>query len=199
MHFTTRMFAVTLAIVSLFVIATPAVGNAQSPEGNGGPIPLPEHELIVTKIVEGPVPPGTEFEVEVDCTELLKTETEGAGAEGQTFPVTLTFDEEGGSQSVDVPFFTDECTATETADGGASSVVYGSEDQDCETTATDTDVTANYLDNDVAAEPSGGQAQAISCEVTITNTFEPEPEPVPEPEPAAAAVTVVQATPTFTG
>ena len=198
MRVVSRMFAVTLAIFALFAVIVPAVGNAQSPEGTDGPIPLPDHELIVTKIVEGPVPPGTEFEVEVNCTELLKG-TEGSAEGGQAFPVTLTFDEQGGSQSVDVPFFTDECTATETEDGGASSVVYGAGtgDDSCDVTPTATDVTANYLDIELAAEPSGVPEQTISCEVTVTNTFEPEPEPEPEPQPAAVAV--VQVTPSFTG
>jgi hypothetical protein len=139
-----------------------------------------EGTLVVTKIVEGPVPPGTEFLVEVDCPPIQPTDGGGEAIENPRF---LTFDEEGGSQTLPVFIFASECTITEIEDGGAETVTYGGEDipGGCDVTASETNVVADFI------EP-------VTCEVTITNTFVEAP---PAPEPPAAQI--VEAQPAFTG
>lgn len=77
--------------------------------------------LDVIKVVEGPVPPGTVFEVTIDCT------LEGSPLDG--FPVLVTFDENGDLvPPPDLPLTGipagAECTVEETDDGGATSVAY---------------------------------------------------------------------------
>ena len=141
-----------------------------------------EGTLVVTKIVEGPVPAGTEFVVEVDCPPAAPS---GGETEAIENPRTLTFGEEGGSQSLPTFIFASECTITEIDDGGAETVTYGGEDipGGCDVTASEENVVADFI------EP-------VTCEVTVTNTFV-EPAPLPEPEPAPAAAVATQ--PTFTG
>ena len=152
--------------------------------------------LDVTKVVEGDVPPGTTFTVEVVCpfidgppTDSTAVDSEEWGGvpegAGGDIEETLTFGEEGGTQTVeDIGFLNRNCTVTETEDGGAESV-----------TAT------GGADNSGACDVTPGTTTAeiefggpTTCEVVVTNTFPTEPEP--EPAPAAAAVTVG---PTFTG
>ena len=164
------VIAVALALgLSVSLLAAPA-----APQGLEG-------TLIVTKIVEGPVPPGTTFEVEVDCPPIAPGDVETEVIQNPRF---LTFDEEGGSQSLPVFIFASECTITEIDDGGAETVTYGGEDipGGCDVTASETNVVADFI------EP-------VTCEVTITNTFSEPPAPLPEPEPAATVITQ----PTFTG
>ena len=190
MRITSRIIGLTAGIVVLCAMALPGVGGAV-------PVPI-VNELVVTKIVEGPVPPGTEFVVEVDCSSPIKT---GAGAEGFDDPDPIVFGEEGGSETIQIPPFVDECTVTETDDGGASSVVYGGEDNGCDITATDSDVTADFPGFAPGADPSGGPPPivGVTCEVTVTNTFDPPPEPAPAAQPAANAAAAVPVGPRFTG
>ena len=150
--------------------------------------------LDVTKVVEGEVPPGTTFTVEVVCpfidggppTDSTAVDAEEWGGvpegSGGDITETLTFGEDGGTQSVeDIGFQNRECTITETDDGGAESVT----------------TTASPDNSEACDVTEGTNSGAISfggpttCEVLVTNTF-----PEPEPAPPAAAVTVG---PTFTG
>ena len=176
-----RVLVAAIAVVIVSALVAPGIGQAQ---------PLPEHSLVITKIVEGDVPAGSTFEVEVECTFLFDNAPEGGFDPTQT----VTFGEEGGSETILVPITVDECTATETEDAGAESVVYGGEDNGCDITATETDVSADFPDlNNNSSAPEG---LLVTCEVTVTNTFPTEEPPPPAPEPAAQVVVV---TPTFTG
>jgi len=80
-----------------------------------------EGALNVVKVVEGPVPPGTLFEVTIDCT------VEGSSLDG--FPVVVTFDDSGdlvpppNLPLTGIPAGA-ECTVEETDNGGATSVAY---------------------------------------------------------------------------
>jgi len=140
--------------------------------------------LVVTKSVEGAVPAGTEFTVEVDCPTLDPNATSPTEN-----PRTLTFTEDGGSQELDV--FVDiapDCTVTETVDGGAETVTYaaGASTGNCLVTPVDGSALGEF---DFAADSS--------CEVVITNAFaEPEP-PAPPVAPPAPVTPGVQ--PSFTG
>jgi hypothetical protein len=155
--------------------------------------------FTVDKVVEGPVPDGAVFEVEIDCSAI---DHNGAGPAGISFPVTVQFDATGapiGTNSVLVdPGY--QCTAVETVTNGAV-VTYA-----CEASSPD-------LNGDVEAEAevdivyaSCTDDQTVLFEeinsstgtITVTNTFEEEPEPETEPAGAAPAG-VVAATPTFTG
>jgi hypothetical protein len=149
--------------------------------------------LDVTKVVEGDVPPGTTFTVEVLCpfqlngppTDATAVDAEewGGTPEGDSdIQETLTFDEEGGTQTVEgISFFHRECTITETETGGAESVTTtagAGDPEDCRVTPGTTSGAIEFGD-------------PVTCEVVVTNTF-----PEPEPAPAAQAVAVG---PTFTG
>jgi len=168
-----RKLLIVIGVAGLFMVGLAAApAQSQSLEGT----------LVVTKVVEGPVPEGTEFVITVDCPvtdRSAEVDPEGLGVSEE-----LTFGEEGGSEEVSVPFFADECTVTETEDGGAASTTYAGEDVPggCDVTANEDNAVVDFI------EP-------VECEVTVTNTFEEEPPPPPEPEPAAQVVTA----PTFTG
>ena len=170
-----KLMFVTFAVAAVLLsgLATPA--SSQSLEGT----------LVVTKIVEGPVPPGTEFLVEVDCPPIDRGASD-VDPEVIENPRFLTFGEEGGSQELPAFIFASECTITEIEDGGADSVTYGGEDipGGCDVTASEENVVADFI------EP-------VTCEVTITNTFpDAEPDDVVQ-DPVAADV--VETQPTFTG
>lgn len=151
-----------------------AIGAASS-----GPASAGGATLYVTKTVDGTAPAGTEFVIEVDCTQAVPN----GGAEPTrgpvepTFPIVLTFGADGGIS--DPIFFNTPhtCTVTETDNGGA----------DSNTGPVDVD-----LD-----EP-------IRFDAEITNVFDPEPTTTTEapttttPPTSAAAAAVAQA-PTFTG
>jgi hypothetical protein len=148
----------------------------------------------VVKVVNGPVPAGTVFEVEVACT----TDTPAAPSEGGA-SATLQFDEDGnpiGSDSIPADFF-ESCHAEETEDGGAASVSYACEvsqqsdapDEGNSQLTCEDDQTVHY--GDVA----GGLGT-----ITITNTFEAAPPPPPpDVEPDDVVPDVVNASPSFTG
>ena len=148
----------------------------------------------VVKVVQGPVPAGTVFEVEVTCTPDINKAPEGSAS-----VTTLQFDEDGnpiGNDSVGVDFF-ETCSAQETEDGGAVSVTYEcavSQQQgapgegDSQLTCED-DRTVHY--GDVA----GGEGT-----ITVTNTFEAlPPPPPPDVDPDDVVPDVVNASPSFTG
>ena len=172
--------------VGASLLLVPSLAGAQDTEGRSNAA------LDITKVVEGEVPPGTTFTVEVSCptidggppTDSTAVDAEdwgGANPEGiPDINETLTFDENGGTQSVEGIFFENrDCTVTETDDGGAESVTYAAgpnEPDGCEVVPAEDSAEANFGD------PS-------TCDVQITNTF-----------PEAQAADVIQDIgPTFTG
>ena len=97
-----------------------------------------------------------------------------------------------GNATLGVAAFED-CTATETVNGGASSVAYqcastppGDSDATCSTDGT----TISFVDTSSA-----------SATLTVVNTFAETPPPTTAPPvtPPAVAPAAVAATPTFTG
>jgi hypothetical protein len=173
------------AIRILFVAAMAggAVALAAAPGGAGAPV---GNTLTVDKVVEGTVPAGTTFTVQVDCQSDL---TPGPAA-----VPTVTFDDQGNPTTTN--HFTvpagQVCTVTETATGGATTTSYA-----CEITRGSTDqIGPPFLgnctgDNEVTFTDVIGDAATI----TVTNTF-PTPTPPPVQPPVTQAVVV---TPTFTG
>lgn len=192
MRRTTSFFA--LAFVAAVVAASGLVG----PAGAGGGA---ENEVVVEKVVAGPVPAGAQFEVEVSCLNQ-------DNGHGEPTVTTLTFDETGapvGVNSVVLNPASATCTVTETVTNGAT-VSYacsvqmtpvtppsdadsnGADAQGGDPVACLDDQTVQFVDIDLAVGT-----------VTVTNTFPEEPEPEAEADAAAAPAGVVAATPTFTG
>jgi len=148
--------------------------------------------VIVDKVVEGAVPPGTEFVVVVECGDPDVTDSgESYGPEageggGPNIDETFVFPAAGGT-GLAVHYDSQACTITETQTGGAQSV----------------DVTTEDCVGDlIRAGSPGAEATTggfsidapVDCTQTVTNTF------------AAADVDdddvdddIVAATPTFTG
>jgi len=162
------------------LVLLPAVATAQ--EGKGDPV-----TLNVTKVVEGPVPDGTTFDVQIDCN-TGASDAADADAEGGPTTQTITFDATGGTQSIEVPQFQPTCTITETVDGGAETVVYA------RTTPSDDAFCAFLVE---AASIAVSYSRAEQCSVAITNTFAAVAPP--EPPPAVDPADVIQAQPAFTG
>lgn len=145
-------------LLGLFVLVSGTVALAMTagPAAAGRP-----PRVTVTKVVEGAVPPGAQFVVDVDC--------EGADVQPSA---QLTFTG-SGSQTVEVIDSGVTCTVTETSTSGAA-VSYA-----CE-------ITSNAGGGDSAC--TGGNAVffetgAVDATITVTNDFRPPPEP-----PAAEAV-----------
>jgi hypothetical protein len=166
---TILLFFIVLAAgpVAIGVGATPA--SAQVP-----------NELTITKVVDGPAPPGAEWVVDIDC--------EGAAIQPSS---QLTFTGPG-SETVQV-FGGVTCTVVETTTAGAT-VSYA-----CEVTSPDENpafVASCVGDNEVDFE-AGGHAATI----TVTNSYAAPPVTTPpgaaaaEPPPAEP----VTEAPRFTG
>ena len=109
--------------------------------------------LEVVKEIVGPVPPGAEFAVEVQCE----------GQSGPTIDETLTFTE-SGSQIVDLTGGSLSCSVEETEAAGAT-VTYACEAVSASTCTSDRTIT--------------NQSDIAASIVTVTNTYVPEPEPAP--------------------
>jgi hypothetical protein len=161
----------TLLATAVLIVLSAPQGVAQLP-----------NSLTVKKVVAGPVPPGTTFEVEVTC------ENEKTG----TTTKTARFDTEGNptNENSFAPG-EDNCTVTETATGGAQNVSYSCTDDFaladlCEAPGPQPDPMK------VAYTSPGNQ----NVTVTVTNTFTPPPPPPLAPGPPPPPV-VVQ--PVFTG
>lgn len=173
------MRGVTRGLIGVLLVAGVLVVPGVADAGKGDPV-----TLNVTKVVEGPVPDGTTFDVQIDCD---VTNPDSADAEGGPTTQTITFDATGGTQAVSVPQFQPTCTITETDDGGAVTVVYAqdvpSDDEFCDYTVGEGSIDVSY-------------SRALECSVSITNTFEAEPLP---PAPPPPAVDPIQAQPAFTG
>ena len=145
--------------------------------------------VIVDKVVEGAVPPGTEFVVVVECTgEVFIESGEGYGPEaaegfGSNIDETFVFPATGGTGFA-VHYDGQVCTITETETGGAQSVDVATED--CE---------GRNGPMSPATEATSGDffiGAPVDCVQTVTNTF-------PDADVADDDDDVVAATPTFTG
>jgi hypothetical protein len=175
--------AVRILVVSAIafggVVASAIPGVAGAPATN---------TVIVEKDVSGPVPAGTTFTVDVTCSSILSP---GAAA---VVPVQITFDADGeptSDNSITTPAGT-ECTATETATGGATSTSYA-----CEMVRGITDDEPPFLGN-CTADNVATFTEVIgdTATITVTNTFA---VPACCPQPITPAAQAVQAAPTFTG
>lgn len=163
------------AVFVVGVLALPSLVQAQE-----GTEPV---TLNVTKVVDGPVPDGTTFDVQIDCDVTVGP---AADAEGGPTTQTITFDATGGTQSISVPQFQPTCTITETVDGGAETVVY----------AEDVPSDDDFCEYSVGADSIGvSYSRAEQCSVSITNTFAEAPAPPPAVDPAD----ITQGQPAFTG
>ena len=179
----TKFFA-AVAAIALAVVGFALLSPADAQTGN---------TFTVVKVVEGPVPDGAVFEVEVTCEPEINKAPEGGGVSE-----TVTFDQDGNPTSnntFNVGLF-ETCTAVETVTNGAV-VSYS-----CEASAP------------VGAPADEGQSQ-IQCvddqtvyygeivdaqgTITVTNTFEELPPPPPDVEPDDVVPDVVNASPSFTG
>ncbi|MDE0802554.1 MAG: hypothetical protein OSA99_04440 [Acidimicrobiales bacterium] len=161
--------------------------------------------LDVTKAIEGPVPDGTEFVVEVDCAFIGLEGGQGEGPElPDAGPYDLTFAADGGTNRV---WFSDQhsCELTETEDGGAQSTTFVSEDCGAEgpggegatgngaelVAILDADQCDATVTNVFAATTTGS---TTTTSTTTTSTTEPDDDVSP-----ATAAQPTTASPTFTG
>ena len=197
-----------LALVAVLGLVTPA--DAQNGNGSG-------NYVVVEKVVDGPVPEGTVFEIEVDCTSVNPAgspEAEATPSVPDPDPVTLEFDANGdplGTDMVSAPLY-GTCKVTETDDGGASTVSYecavpplpnGTADPQLNGVPVECidDQTVGFGRTADAEENAEYELIGAEGTVTVTNTFDPEPEPEAEtaPDSVARQPSVVAARPTFTG
>src|SRR5262245_19108873 len=181
------MRTMLLAAVGALSLALAGFAIPPSAEGQQG------NTFTVEKVVNGPVPDGAVFEVEVNCT------SPDSAAEGTS--TTMQFDEDGnplGSNSVLVVFFT-TCTATETVTNGAE-VTYACEVSQMISSGGDEGSQVECVDDQTVFF---GDIVLATGTITVTNTFEEEPPPPPPPppdvEPDQDLPDVVDATPPFTG
>jgi hypothetical protein len=109
-----KWIGVTAAVSALDVMGALPAGAGK----DGGFAPL-----HVRKLVVGPVPPGTQFVVTIDCgDDIIFT-----GVSNPVSSVQLVFDAQGNPVGTgDTVMFMDggNCTVTETQNGGAVSVIY---------------------------------------------------------------------------
>ena len=194
-----------LALVAVLGLITPA--DAGNGSGN---------YVVVDKVVDGPVPEGTVFEIEVDCTSTVPVgspEAEATPSVPDPDPVILEFDANGdplGTDMVSAPLY-GTCKVTETGNGGSSTVSYecavppppnGTADPQLNgvSAACKDDQTVAFGTPDAE---QNAEYELIGAEgtVTVTNTFDPEPEPEADAAPNSAArqPSIVAARPTFTG
>ncbi len=164
---------------------------------SGRPLPVDDNTVVVEKVVDGPVPPGAVFEVEVTCQGLPNGDaaTEGVGVE------IFRFDENGDPIGVNSLSLGqgNVCTVVETVTNGAS-VSY----------ACDTRVVNGIPAGAEGPPPAPVFVECVDSQTvhfydisgaeatfTVTNTFEEPPPPDVAPDDVAADV--VAATPPFTG
>jgi hypothetical protein len=137
---------IAAASASIFLVALTVI-----PAGAG----QPPQSLEVRKVIVGPVPPGAEFIVQVQCVK----------ANGPPINETLTFTEPG-SQIVDLELSSLSCIVAETQAAGAT-VSYA-----CESVLSSTCISDSSFTN------ISDVAQTI---VTVTNTYPEAPPPPPPP------------------
>jgi hypothetical protein len=183
----TRQRGWALLVAVALAAAVPFVGSTLSGAQT-------EPTLTVSKVVTGPVPPGTTFTVTVVCTAVPVDGTGSAGTTASTLtpqtaapaPVTttLTFNANGdpttpGSNVVPVTDLPSTCTVTETGTGGAQSVSYACASNSDGAVCGTNQQTVQYM---------ADETSSLSATITVTNTFPPPPPPEP-----------VVVSPTFTG
>ena len=176
-------------ILVMAVMVTGAVTLGAAPSGAGAPV---TNTVTIDKTVVGTAPAGTTFTVEVNCQSNL-----GPAAQA---PTVIMFDATGTPTSPNSvhPGAGMTCTATETGDGGASSVAYACAMQHGSTDQSGPPFQGNCTADNVA---NFGDVIGDSATITVTNTFTPAPSTTttttaPPETPSAQAV---QATPVFTG
>jgi hypothetical protein len=163
---------------------------------NGGGTPFTEGDeasiafarLLIDKDVEGDVPDGTTFTVEVTCATGSEAAAANASPQNEDTVYEREFDADGGTEAV---YFYDpaHCTIAETEDGGAMSTsidpdeVEIIEPADFSTTVTNTFPEAEEVDD--TEEDDEDEAE---------DDGEDESE-----EPEAEAAEPVEAEPDFTG
>ena len=152
----------SLALLSLAVAFV--LGMSVIPAGAGD---LPIQPIHVVKVVEGPVPEGTTFDVHVVCED---------GQGGTEVDETVTFPATGGEQVVGGGGASLTCTLEETVTGGATSVAFACDPFENVTCLADG--TGFTFSSDFA-----------EVTVTVTNTFATPPEPVAEPVVVAPVFT----------
>jgi hypothetical protein len=153
------------SLLLLSLAAAFVLGVSVIPAGGG--VPTVAQQIVITKVVEGPVPPGTEFEVEVACTDK----------DGPTIDETVAFPATGGTEIVTGGGASLTCTIEETVTGGATDVAYS-----CEPI-----VMAECV---IPGQSFTFSSDEAEVDITFTNTFpEPEPEPAAEPLVVAPAFT----------
>jgi hypothetical protein len=139
--------------------------------------------LRIVKVIDGTAPPGTTFTVSITCS-----------ASALPTPITadVTFDAGGNplspSPGVDAPSAAN-CTASETAQGGATSIAYScSIEESPVIPAVSPAATTGSCSGDNAV--SFSDTFTDTATITVTNTFAPPPAPPPPP---------VEIAPVFTG
>jgi hypothetical protein len=177
MRYAVRILVVAAAVAAVVGGAIPGSAGAAS-----------DNTVLIKKDVSGDPAPGTTFTVEVHCESVL-----GAGAAALPFTLEVTFDEEGvptNGASIVAPAGS-RCTATETADGGASSTAYA-----CSMKRSVSDDEPPFLGNCTGDnQATFGDVVGDTATITVSNTF-PLGQSPPPITPVAEAV---QAAPTFTG
>ncbi|HEY3673704.1 MAG TPA: hypothetical protein VGN51_22405 [Acidimicrobiia bacterium] len=176
----------TFRILVVAAMAFGVVGVAAVPGGAGTIVPQPVNTVIVEKEVTGTVPTDTVFTVAVTCGSQINP-----GAAAPIPDQVITFDATGTPTS-DNSLTTSagtECTAVETASGGATSTTYAC---DMVHGLTD-DEGPPFLGNCVGGDTASfGDVIGDTATITVTNNF-------PTAPPLTPAAQAVQAAPAFTG
>ena len=160
----------TLALAVLLAVAFSGLVPSPAQGGERGNV------INVTKVVEGDVPAGTTFTIEVTCN-----------SDGGTDVTPLVFDAAGGTQTVTAPTIGD-CSAEETDDGGAITVTYA-----CRIDDPGNQNEPSTCQGDRTVQIDARETEAT---ITVTNTFAAEDV---GSDDVATEPDVVAATPTFTG
>jgi len=183
-------------VVALSAVLAASAGFGLLSDAGAGPTPA-VNTFRVVKVLEGPVPAGAVFEVEVVCTPDINS----APSTELVAATTFEFDENGdpiGPDSVGVGLF-ETCTAEETVTNGAA-VAYACQVSQVAGAATEGSADVACVDDQTVHFGEVAGAEGL---ITVTNTFEAAPPPPPPPPPDVLpdddTPGVVDATPTFTG
>jgi hypothetical protein len=150
-------------------------------------VAVPNNTLTINKTVVGTVPTGTTFTVTATCDSTITP--------GSPEIFTAHFDSTGAATDTHAfsPKVNQQCTVTETGDGGATTVGY----QCTFAPRTTAAVTPGSCDSPTGHVVTFGSISGDSGTVTVTNTF--TPTPTTTTTPTATAPAAVAVTPTFTG
>jgi hypothetical protein len=177
----------SIRIFAVVAMAAGALGFAALPSGAGS---LRINTVTVEKEVDGPVPTGTTFTVELVCESQVVPH-----AEAPT-PEIITFNASGTATSENT-FPVGEgmvCTATETDDGGATTVAYACDVTDGKPAvcSDDNQVSFDSLEDDATITVTNTFTAAPTTTTTTTTTTVPL-------APVTPAAQAVKAAPAFTG